>query len=197
MSLPIDCDLLLRAYAQGIFPMAEDGAQDEIFWVQPQKRGIIEFEHFHVPRSLAKFSRKTNMEIRFDRDFVATLDGCAASCPGRETTWINQPIRAAYLELFERGFCHSVEAWADGDLVGGLYGVHIGAAFFGESMFSRKTNASKLCLVALVRHLQSRNFQLLDTQFLTAHLAQFGALEVSRAVYEKKLAQALLISAIF
>jgi len=184
MTLRIDPDLLVRAYAQGIFPMAEAADAQEVFWVRPQLRGIIEFEHFHVPRSLAKFARKTAIEIHFDRDFAATIDGCAAPCKGRETTWLNTPIRNLYRELFERGLCHSVEAWMEGRLVGGLYGVHIGAAFFGESMFSRTTNASKLCLVALVRHLQRRSFQLLDTQFLTPHLAQFGAIEV-------KLQQAL------
>jgi len=197
MSFHIDPDLLLRAYTQGIFPMAEDAARDEIFWVRPQRRGIIELEHFHIPRSLIKFSRKTSLHIRFDSDFAAVLDGCAAPREGRETTWINPPIRTAYLELFARGFCHSVEAWAENGLVGGLYGVHIGAAFFGESMFSCVTNASKLCLVALVEHLRIQGFQLLDTQFLTPHLAQFGTREIDRACYEQKLQQALSMNVQF
>jgi len=191
MPFSLDPDLLLNAYAQGIFPMAESARDDEVFWVRPQKRGIIELDKFHVPRSLAKFARKTTMEIRFDSDFAATLDGCACPHPGRETTWINQPIRQVYLELFRRGFCHSVEAWEKGTLVGGLYGVHLGGAFFGESMFSRVANASKLCLMVLGHHLHMRGFQLLDTQFLTDHLAQFGAVEISCNLYEEKLAQAL------
>jgi len=197
MPSPIDSDLLLRAYVQGIFPMAEDAKQDEIFWLRPERRGIIELDKFHLPRSLIKFARKTTMEIHFDRDFAAVLTGCATPQPGRETTWINAPIRQAYLDLFERGFCHSVEAWEGDRLVGGLYGVHLRSVFFGESMFSRVSNASKLCLMGLMTHLRHRGFQLLDTQFLTDHLAQFGALEVSRAVYEKKLRQALSGSAIF
>jgi len=197
MPFSIDPDLLLHAYAQGIFPMAEDASADEIFWVQPQKRGIIEFEHFHIPRSLAKFARKTPIKIHFDRDFAATLAGCAAPQQGRETTWINALIRQAYLELFERGFCHSVEAWEGNRLVGGLYGVHLGSTFFGESMFSLSPNASKLCLVALVDHLKNRSFQLLDTQFLTPHLAQFGAVEVPRRLYEQKLQLALSCPVMF
>jgi len=197
MSSYIDPDLLLRAYTQGIFPMAEDARQDEVFWLRPERRGIIDLDKFHVPRSLAKFARKTTMEIRFDSDFAATLEHCAAPRKSRETTWINTPIRTAYLELFAHGFCHSVEAWTQGELVGGLYGIHIGAAFFGESMFSKAANASKLCLVALVEHLKIRGFQLLDTQFLTDHLAQFGAVEVTRATYEDRLSRALAASAIF
>jgi len=177
--------------------MAEGACNEEIFWVRPQKRGIIELDQFHIPRSLAKFSRKTRLKICFDRDFAATLRFCAAPGPGRETTWINKPITQAYLDLFERGFCHSVEAWEGDKMVGGLYGVHLKAAFFGESMFSHATNASKLCLVALVEHLRSRNFQLLDTQFLTSHLAQFGAIEISQAAYEARLARALTARAIF
>jgi len=197
MSFYLDPDLLLRAYAQGIFPMAEEAASDEIFWVRPSERGIIELDKFHIPRSLAKWRRKTPLKIRFDSDFAATLDACACPQPGRETTWINQPIVHAYLELFERGFCHSVEAWEGDTMVGGLYGVHLGGAFFGESMFSHTTNASKLCLVALVEHLCARGFSLLDTQFLTPHLAQFGAVEISRSLYEQKLAQALDVKARF
>jgi len=197
VSFILDPDLLLHAYAQGIFPMAEDAGVEEIFWVQPQKRGIIEFDKFHIPRSLAKFARKTDIDIRFDTDFAAVLDGCSAPQKGRETTWINQPIKQAYLDLFERGTCHSVEAWLEGCLVGGLYGVHLGAAFFGESMFSRVANASKLCLVALVQHLQAQGFQLLDTQFLTDHLAQFGAGEVGRKTYENKLKKALAYNVSF
>jgi len=195
--LAIDPSLLLAAYAQGIFPMAEDAQKEEIFWLRPEKRGIILPEQFHVPRSLAKFARKQPFDICFDRDFIATLDACAATRCGREKTWINAPIRAAYCELAQRGFAHSVEAWQQGKLVGGLYGVKLGGAFFGESMFSHRTNASKLCLVALVQHLTAHGFKLLDTQFLTAHLAQFGAIEIPRTEYENRLKAALALQVSF
>jgi len=193
----IDTALLLKAYARGIFPMAEDAESREIFWVRPEKRGIIPLDGFHVPRSLAKFARKNPFDIRLNADFAATLDSCAMVSDKREKTWINAPIRAAYLELYRLGMCHSVEAWQEGELVGGLYGVSLKGAFFGESMFSRRTNASKLCLVALVSHLQERRFKLLDTQFLTPHLAQFGAIEIPRLVYERQLEEALTVEAYF
>jgi len=193
----IDSALLLKAYAQGIFPMAEDAMEREVFWVRPERRGIIALDGFHVPRSLAKFARKKPFDIRFDTDFAATLDACAQLSEKREKTWINAPIRAAYLELYDKGYCHSVEAWQEGELVGGLYGVSLKGVFFGESMFSCRTNASKLCLVSLVLHLQERGFKLLDTQFLTPHLAQFGAIEIPRLVYESQLEEALSIEAHF
>lgn len=186
----IDPDLLLRAYATGVFPMAEEATDDEIFWVRPNKRGIIPFDQFHVPRSLAKTIRRGTFEIRYDSDFLGVIAGCASGTGERARTWINRPIRDAYYKLFQIGHCHTVEAWQDGELVGGLYGVSLGQAFFGESMFSRRTNASKVCLVALVAHLQRKGFKLLDTQFITDHLKQFGAQEIPRRKYEKLLAQA-------
>ena len=190
-SREIDPDILLHAYSIGIFPMSEDAGDDEVFWVQPERRGIIPLDCFHVPHSLAKTLRQGRFEIKIDHDFDAVLTGCSESKQGRESTWINGPIRNACRKLFGRGHCHTVEAYSNGGLQGGLYGVSLGSAFFGESMFSRKTDASKVCLVRLVERLKERGFTLLDTQFLTAHLARFGALEVSKRKYEKLLAEAM------
>ena len=187
----IQPELLLRAYATGVFPMAESADELEVFWVRPEMRGIIPLDGFHVPRSLEKTMRRAPFEIRLDCDFEATIDGCAGLAPGRHSTWINPPIREAYLRLFERGHCHSVEAWREGRLVGGLYGVTLGRAFFGESMFSRERDASKVCLVHLVAHLRERGFLLLDTQFTTEHLKRFGAIDVPRGRYERMLEEAL------
>jgi len=187
----IPADLLLRAYASGVFPMAESADDPEVFWVRPEMRGIIPLDGFHVPRSLAKILRQGRFDIRFDTDFAGVIDGCAEAREGRPSTWINQPIREAYGELFARGYCHTVEAWRDGRLVGGLYGVTLGLAFFGESMFSRETDASKVCLVHLVQRLKERGFALLDTQFTTEHLKRFGAIDVPRNRYEKLLEEAL------
>lgn len=187
----IDPDLLLRAYASGVFPMAEHVDDPEVFWVRPEKRGIIPLDTFHVPRSLRKLIRQAPFEIRFDHDFAAVIDGCAEETPDRRETWINEPIREAYSTLFEMGHCHTVEAWREGALVGGLYGVSLGRAFFGESMFSREANASKICLVHLVERLKDRSFVLLDTQFTTPHLKRFGAVDVPRKRYETMLAIAL------
>ncbi|GGA53804.1 leucyl/phenylalanyl-tRNA--protein transferase [Nitratireductor aestuarii] len=189
--LEIDPDLLLRAYATGIFPMAEHEDDPEVFWVRPEKRGVIPLDTFHVPRSLQKFMRQCPFDIRFDHDFDGVIDGCAERTPERTETWINAPIREAYTRLFELGHCHTVEAWRDGKLVGGLYGVSLGRAFFGESMFSRETNASKVCLVHLVERLRETGFVLLDTQFTTEHLKRFGAIDVARKRYETMLAIAL------
>jgi leucyl/phenylalanyl-tRNA--protein transferase len=193
----IDPDLLLKAYMIGVFPMAEDADSDELVWLKPEARGIIPLDTFHVPRSLAKALRKTPFEFRFSSDFDGVIAGCAEAKPGRETTWINRPIRRAYGELFRRGHCHTVEAWHDGQMVGGLYGIALGAAFFGESMFSRQTDASKMCLVKLVERLRQRGFQLLDAQFITTHLSRFGATEVLRVRYESLLTQALARQATF
>lgn len=190
-------DLLLKAYASGVFPMAESAADPEVFWVRPETRGVIPLDAFHVPKSLAKAMRKVPFEIMFDHDFEATIDGCAERRAERRSTWINAPIREAYVELHRRGHCHSVEAWRGGRLVGGLYGVRLGRAFFGESMFSRERDASKVCLVRLVEHLRERGFALLDTQFTTEHLKRFGAVDVPRARYEKMLAEALKGEAFF
>lgn len=190
-------DLLLRAYASGVFPMAENQDDPEVFWVRPEERGIIPLNRFHAPKSLAKKVRQQPFEIRFDTDFAGVIDGCAETRSERTSTWINQPIREAYQTLFERGNCHTVEAWKDGRLVGGLYGVTLGRAFFGESMFARERDASKICLVHLVERLRERGFILLDTQFTTDHLKRFGAIDVPRARYEKLLEEALQGSAEF
>ena len=187
----IPADLLLRAYASGVFPMAEDADDPEVFWVRPEMRGVIPLDGFHVPKSLAKVIRKGRFEISFDRDFEAVIEACAQAREGRPSTWINQAIREAYGTLFRRGHCHTVEARLDGRLVGGLYGVSLGAAFFGESMFSFETDASKVCLWNLVERLKMQGFRLLDTQFTTEHLKRFGAIDVPRAKYEKILAQAI------
>lgn len=193
----IPTDLLLKAYASGVFPMAESASDPEVFWVRPETRGIIPFDGFHVPHSLAKTIRQGHFEIRFDSDFEGVIDACAERRAGRLSTWINAPIREAYTHLHRIGNAHSVEAWRDGELVGGLYGVSLGRAFFGESMFSRETDASKVCLVHLVERLRERGFLLLDTQFTTDHLKRFGAVDVPRDKYEKMLAKALIGEATF
>ena len=187
----IPTELLLKAYASGVFPMAESAADPEVFWVRPETRGVIPLEAFHVPKSLRKAIRRRDFEIRFDHDFEAVIDACAEKREERSSTWINAPIREAYVALHRRGHCHSVEAWRDGKLVGGLYGVSLGRAFFGESMFSKQTDASKVCLVHLVERLRERGFVLLDTQFTTEHLKRFGAVDVPRGRYEKMLAEAI------
>ena len=190
-------DLLLKAYASGVFPMAESATDPEVFWVRPEMRGIIPLDTFHVPKSLRKTMRQHRIDIRIDTDFAGVIDGCAEERAERETTWINAPIREAYIALFERGHCHSVEAWRDGELVGGLYGVSLGRVFFGESMFSKATDSSKACLVRLVQRLTERGFVLLDTQFTTEHLKRFGAIDVPRGTYEKLLEAALRGEATF
>ncbi len=187
----IPTDLLLKAYATGVFPMAESADDPEIFWVRPETRGIIPLDAFHIPKSLAKTIRRGTFEIGVDSDFSAIIDACAEQRPQRTSTWINGPIREAYARLFQIGHCHTVEAWREGHLAGGLYGVTLGRVFFGESMFSRETDASKVCLAALVERLRERGFQLLDTQFTTEHLKHFGAVDVPRRKYEKLLEAAL------
>ncbi len=183
----ITVDILLRAYAAGLFPMADSADDPELFWVEPEIRGIIPLNDFHVSKSLAKAMRKKPFEIRFDTAFEAVMAGCAAEAPDRPSTWINATIRRLYTELHEIGHAHSVEAWEGDELVGGLYGVSLGAAFFGESMFSRRTNASKICLVHLVERLRAGGFVLLDTQFTTEHLKTFGAIDVPKLEYAKML----------
>ena len=187
----IPTDLLLKAYASGVFPMAESALDPEVFWVRPETRGIIPLDKFHVPKSLAKTVRQTRFQVTVNQDFEGVIDGCAETGEGRNNTWINAPIREAYTELYRRGHCHSVEAWRDDRLAGGLYGVSLGRAFFGESMFSRERDASKICLVHLVHRLNERGFTLLDTQFTTEHLKRFGAIDVPRRKYEKLLAKTL------
>jgi leucyl/phenylalanyl-tRNA--protein transferase len=176
-------DVLLRAYSIGLFPMAESADDPEIFWVEPEMRGIIPLDNFHVSKSLAKAIRKAPFEIRFDTAFEQVIGMCAQSAPDRPSTWINSTIRKLYNELHGMGHAHSVEAWEGDALVGGLYGVSLGAAFFGESMFSRRTDASKICLVYLVERLRAQSFQLLDTQFTTDHLKNFGAIDVPKDEY--------------
>lgn len=190
-------DLLLKAYTSGVFPMAEEADDPEVFWVRPEVRGLIPLDAFHIPKSLAKIVRQKRFEIRFDGDFEAVIAACAEEREERRKTWINGPIREAYAELFRRGHCHTVEAWREGDLVGGLYGVSLGRAFFGESMFARERDASKVCLVHLVERLRSRGFVLLDTQFTTDHLKRFGAVDVPRRRYERMLAEAIQGEAVF
>jgi leucyl/phenylalanyl-tRNA--protein transferase len=193
----IPTDLLLKAYASGVFPMAESADDPEVFWVRPESRGVIPLDAFHVPKSLAKSLRRASFEIRINHSFPQVIAACAQTRDQRPSTWINAPIREAYIELHGLGHAHSVEAWHEGALVGGLYGVSLGAAFFGESMFSRETDASKACLVALVARLRERDFLLLDTQFTTEHLKRFGAVDVPRRNYEALLAEAIGASARF
>lgn len=184
-------ELLLRAYASGVFPMAESADDPEIFWVRPETRGIIPLDTFHIPRSLRKTMRQNPFRIAYDTDFEGVIEGCAEATGGRPSTWINSSIREAYGRLFERGHCHTVEAWQDDVLVGGLYGVTLGRVFFGESMFSRARDASKICLAHLVERLREKGFALLDTQFTTEHLKRFGAIDVPRRKYEAMLEKAL------
>ncbi|OJG00269.1 leucyl/phenylalanyl-tRNA--protein transferase [Pararhizobium antarcticum] len=184
-------ELLLRAYSIGLFPMADSADDPELFWVEPELRGIIPLDDFHISKSLAKTVRRMPFEIGFDSCFEAVMDGCAAPAPDRPTTWINGKIRALYTTLHAMGHAHSVEAFDGDELVGGLYGVSLGSAFFGESMFSRRTDASKICLVYLVERLRKRGFRLLDTQFTTEHLKSFGAIDVPKARYEVMLAAAI------
>jgi leucyl/phenylalanyl-tRNA--protein transferase len=183
--------LLLRAYACGILPMADSADDPTLYWVEPELRGVIPLDTFHVPRRLARTVRAEIFEIRVDSDFEAVIDACAAPQPGRRKTWINAPIRRLYGALFRAGHVHTVEAWREGRLVGGLYGVKLGGAFFGESMFSFERDASKVALVHLVARLKRGGFRLLDAQFLTAHLAQFGAIEMERDEYVELLDEAL------
>jgi leucyl/phenylalanyl-tRNA---protein transferase len=190
--IEITPEVLLKAYACGIFPMAEDAHDPAIFWVDPPERGIIPIEGFRVPSRLARTVRADRFEVRVDSDFGGVLDGCAAPQPGRVRTWINAPIRALYGRLFDIGHCHSVETYLDGELVGGLYGVSLGRAFFGESMFSRARDASKVALVHLVARLHAGGFALLDTQFVTDHLMSLGAVEVDRTRYHRMLEAALI-----
>ncbi|MDT8306228.1 MAG: leucyl/phenylalanyl-tRNA--protein transferase [Anaerolineae bacterium] len=181
-------ELLLYGYSRGIFPMAEDG---QIRWYDPDPRAILPLERFHTPRRLARTVRQKRFELRVDSAFGAVIRGCAAPAPDREETWIDAEIIAAYTRLHELGFAHSVEAWQDGTLVGGLYGIAINSFFAGESMFSLVTDASKVALVHLVQRLRERDFLLLDVQFMTNHLRRFGAIEISREAYQRRLAKAL------
>ncbi|MBV9825701.1 MAG: leucyl/phenylalanyl-tRNA--protein transferase [Alphaproteobacteria bacterium] len=197
MAIPLTAQILLQAYASGIFPMADSADDSELFWVDPRRRGIMPLDAFHVPRRLARVIRRGVFEVRCDTAFEATMRGCAEASEMRPSTWINEEIVRLYTELFERGAAHSVECWCGGELAGGLYGVALGAAFFGESMFSRVTDASKVALVHLAARLRLGGYRLLDTQFLTPHLMQFGGIEISRARYHRLLAEALRYRADF
>ena len=180
-------ELLLRGYAAGIFPMAEGRDDPDIHWIDPRRRGVFPLEGFHISRSLRRRILTCGWEVRVDTDFAGVVAGCAA----REETWINGEIFALYDALFAAGFAHSVEVWDGKALVGGVYGVTLGAAFFGESMFSRRTDASKVALAYAVHRLRAGGFTLFDTQFLTPHLASLGAVEIARGEYRRRLAEAL------
>ncbi|CCM75273.1 leucyl/phenylalanyl-tRNA--protein transferase [Rhizobium mesoamericanum] len=184
-------EILLRAYSIGLFPMAESADDPEIFWVEPDLRGVLPLDEFHVSKSLAKAIRRKPFDIRFNHDFDAVIAACAAETRDRPSTWINQTIKTLYSTLHRIGHAHSVEAWQGDELVGGLYGVSLGSAFFGESMFSRRTDASKICLVHLVERLRAKGFTLLDTQFTTEHLKTFGAIDVPKDEYTHMLAAAM------
>ena len=188
---------LLACYARGVFPMADARDDNRVFLIDPERRGVIPLDAFHVPRRLARTVRAEPFEIRTDTAFRAVVQACAASGPGRTETWINHPIEDLYVRLHEMGFAHTVECWREGELVGGLYGVSLQGAFFGESMFSRRREASKVALVHLVARLIAGGYRLLDTQFMTEHLSQFGAVEISRLDYHRRLALALSAEAAF
>jgi leucyl/phenylalanyl-tRNA---protein transferase len=183
--------VLLQAYAAGIFPMAESAHDPALYWVEPDERGVIPLTGFHISRSLAKRVKQRGFDIRIDTVFNDVIAACAAKTESRKETWINKRIVTLYSQLHKMGCAHSVEAWANGDLVGGLYGIRIGAAFFGESMFSRATDASKVALVHLVARLKFGGFRLLDAQFVNPHLLQFGTKAVKKVEYHKLLEPAL------
>jgi len=194
--LEVTPELMLRAYSAGLFPMAEGRENKKLHWLDPALRGILPLDHgFHLPRRLRRTVLSGRFTITADQDFPGVIAGCAAPAPGRADTWINAEIEALFTALHRMGSAHSIEVWQDGALVGGLYGVRIGGAFFGESMFSRTTDASKVALVALVARLRLGGFTLLDTQFLTTHLARFGAVEIPKAEYKRLLAAALDVPA--
>jgi leucyl/phenylalanyl-tRNA--protein transferase len=190
-------EILLAAYTAGVFPMAESADDPELFWVDPRHRGILPLDGFHVPRRLHRVIRQGRFTVSCDRAFEAVIRACAEATEKRPNTWINDEIVRLYAALFARGAAHSMECWREGALVGGLYGVSIGAAFFGESMFSRETDASKVALVHLVARLRAGGYRLLDTQFLTPHLARFGGIEITRQDYRRRLATALAYRASF
>ena len=190
-TVEITTELMLRAYRHGLFPMAETRRGDRLYWLDPERRGILPLDRFHLPRRLARTVLSDTYSVTVDQDFAGTIAGCASSAPGREDTWINRRIRDLYCGLHELGHCHSVEAWQGDDLVGGLYGVSLGRAFFGESMFHRARDASKVALVHLVARLIHGGFELLDTQYVTEHLKSFGAVEISRRRYTALLDRAI------
>ena len=188
---------LVDCYARGVFPMGDSREDERIFLVDPERRGVLPLDGFHVPRRLARTIRTDEFQVRVDTAFPAVLEACATPGAGRSETWINAPIQHLYGELFQQGFAHSVECWREGVLVGGLYGVSLGAAFFGESMFSTARDASKVALVHLVARLKIGGYRLLDAQFTTEHLTQFGADELDRTEYLHRLAEALEVQGDF
>ncbi len=196
-SLEVTPELLLRAYSVGLFPMAECRDDPMLFWVDPKLRGVLPLDRFHLPRRLRRTLRQRRFRLSCDAAFRQVIEACAETAPGRPNTWINDEILDLYSELHARGDAHSVECWLDGELVGGLYGVVLGGAFFGESMFTRVRDASKVALVHLVARLRAGGFVLLDTQFNTPHLERFGAIEVPRERYRELLAEALALDTRF
>lgn len=184
-------EILLSAYSQGLFPMSESIDDPDFFWVSPEMRGIIPLDEFHIPRSLKKVISQQRFEIRINTSFGKVMDECAKATDTRPSTWINKIILDAYQQLHEVGHAHSIEAWRDDQLVGGLYGVSLRAGFFGESMFSRETDASKICLTYLVKHMKNLNYKLLDTQFTTDHLKRFGAIDIPNEEYLDLLSAAM------
>jgi leucyl/phenylalanyl-tRNA--protein transferase len=195
--MEITPQVLLKAYSCGIFPMAESAEETALYWIEPQQRGVLPLDKVHVPRRLARTIRGGGFEVGIDRSFDAVIDECAAARPGRSTTWINDKIRDLYGELFRMGYAHTVEVRAGGELVGGLYGVALGGAFFGESMFSNMRDVSKIALVYLCARLVAGGFTLLDTQFVTDHLRQFGTIEIDRPQFHRLLEAALPVRADF
>ncbi|MDE1883957.1 MAG: leucyl/phenylalanyl-tRNA--protein transferase [Rhodospirillales bacterium] len=190
-------DLLLRAYRLGLFPMAESRESRSLHWLDPDARGVLPLHGFHIPRSLMKTLHGSRFTITADADFPATIAACAAARSNRPETWINHEIETLFVELYRLGFAHSVETWQEGRLVGGLYGAALGGVFFGESMFSTVTDASKVALAHLIARLRLGGYTLLDTQFITTHLARFGAIEVPRNAYHAMLAEAVEVQARF
>ena len=186
---------LLNCYARGVFPMAEGRDDPRIYLLDPDERGIIPLDQFHASRSLRKTVRQDVYQVTINQDFEAVVAGCAQSAPGREETWINESIIRLYSQLHDAGYAHSVECWSGADLVGGLYGVSLGEAFFGESMFSLRRDAPKVALVHLIARLRAGGYSLLDTQFTTEHLESFGARTISRSDYRERLAEALIFEA--
>jgi len=195
--IEITPQVLLKAYTCGIFPMAESADDPALYWIEPQHRGILPLDGVHVPRRLARTLRSTPFTIRTDTDIEGVIEGCAASRPGRRSTWINERIRGLYRDLYDLGHCHTVEVWDDDRLVGGLYGVALNGAFFGESMFSTARDASKIALMHLAARLAHGGFKLLDTQFVTDHLRQFGTVELNREEFHRLLETALDVDADF
>ncbi len=189
--IEITPEVLLKAYACGIFPMAESADDPALYWIEPEQRGIIPLNGFHVSSRLARTVRTTPLTVYVDRDFDAVIDGCAEPAPERDKTWINARIRKIYRALFDIGHCHTVEVYDGNHLVGGLYGVSLGRAYFGESMFHRVTDASKIALVHLIARLRAGGFKLCDTQYVTDHLKTFGAVDVPKKRYHRMLEEAL------